>query len=114
MNPKELKGLIKMLKSSGVTHFKSADFEITLRDSSVGECGPHKPDVAGSIPAPATSVAPSIVSRETIGEDKEDKPIPHEVLQLTSLLKLSDVDLVDRLFPDHSQEEAEESANDTN
>lgn len=111
MSPKELKALLKMLKLNGVTHFKSADFEISLRDSSVIERGSPRSEVIGLIPVPATKE----VSRETSEAlPLEEKPIPHEVVQLTSLLKLSDVDLVDRLFPDHSREEAEESANDTN
>lgn len=40
-----------------------------------------------------------------------DKEIEHKNIELTSLLKLTDTDLVDRLFPDHSKrEDAEESA----
>lgn len=34
--------------------------------------------------------------------EKEDKEIVHKVQELTSLLKLGDKELVDRLFPDHT------------
>ena len=85
-----------MLKAEGVTHFKSQDFEISLGGSIQGDMRPTRPakDVPSETP-------------------EEEKPIQHTDMQLTSLLKLSDLDLVDRLFPDH-EKEAEESAIDTN
>lgn len=78
MTPAEIVTLVETLRSSGVTHFKSGDLELTL--------GP-------------------VVPRETT----EDPKMIHKVQELTSLLKLSDVELMDRLFPE-PKEEAEDTA----
>jgi hypothetical protein len=96
MTPKDIKKLIKMLRDSGVTHYKTAELELNLAPLPTKE---PKTPLVKAIPL------------ETATE--EDKPIEHTEMQLTSLLKLSDVDLLDRLFPDHTKE-AEESAIDTN
>lgn len=88
----ETKALIEMLRASGITHYKTADIELNLG------------------PAPVLPV----VSRETIASNEAETvpgPIPHIVKELTSLLKLSDTDLVDRLFPD-TNGDGEETAND--
>ncbi len=46
-----------------------------------------------------------------ITSEPDQKEIIHKVQNLTSLLKLDDKDLVDRLFPDYTQQgEAEEPA----
>jgi hypothetical protein len=85
MNAIEIKELIKTLRECGVTHYKTAEIELDLGPAPI------------AIDAPAPAPSPEIL---------------HKVEELTSLLKLSDVDLVDRMFPD-TQKEAEDTA-DTN
>ncbi len=83
----DLEKLLQALKEAGVTHYKTADLELRFSDV------PVKP-VHVPVDAPVSAT----------------EEIKHEVHELTSLLKLSDVELVDRLFPDTQPEEAEESA----
>lgn len=87
MTPKEIKTLIKTLRESGVTHYKSKDLELNL--TPILEVVPRE------------TIKPKAKVSVENGED-ESKEIIHKVEELTSLLKLSDKDLVDRLFPDHT------------
>lgn len=85
MTPAEIKDLVQTLRDCGVTHYKSGDIELDLG------------------PAPLPLEAPTIATAEII----------NKVEEMTSLLKLGDKDLVDRLFPDHTQNyegDAEEPA----
>lgn len=78
MDPKELKKLVKTLKSLGVTSYDDGKgIKLTITEAS-------------------TTQTP----RKT-RKSKEVKEIEHKVEELTSLMKMSDMDLVDRLFPDH-------------
>ena len=114
MNPKDIKKLIKMLRAEGVTHYKTADLELNLSPIEMGgrltaRLQPVKLKDAGSNPA-----CPAIPSKTPLDAPyEEEKPIEHNDVNLVSLLKLSDEDLLDRLIPDHTKE-AEESAIDTN
>lgn len=92
MNAREIKALIKVLRTSGVTRFKSADFEIEMGSSNQGDC---------ANPLNSNRLVRS-QPPQPIKDPEPDEPIKHKVEELTSLLKLSDVDLVDSLFPDHS------------
>ena len=94
MTPSELIKLVKALKESGVTHFKHGDLDIVMG-------------------APVIAQAPTPILAEPIPLDApvEVSPeIKHKVEELSSLLKLSDNDLVDQLFPDNYPEDQEESA----
>lgn len=83
MTPAEIKELVQTLRACGVTHYKDGALELDL--------------------------GPEPINR--VLEDHESTEIKHKVQALTSLLKLDDKDLVDRLFPDYTQQgEAEESA----
>lgn len=81
MTPKEIKRLVKTLRAAGVTHYKNDLIELDL----------------GPLPPPA-KVGP---------ETKEETQIPHVVEELVSVMKLSDNELVDRLFPDTQEEPGE-------
>jgi hypothetical protein len=83
MTVEETKALIKTLRECGVTRYKTPEIELDL--------GPEPIKLDAPSPAPVEIV--------------------HKVEERTSLLKLSDSDLVDRLFPDHTNNESgEESA----
>ncbi len=88
MTVDEIKALVETLRSCGITHYKAGDIELDLG------------------PAPIIEVAKPIIPDEASNE------IIHKVVEMTSLLKLDDRDLVDRLFPDHTQYgDAEEPSN---
>lgn len=76
MDLASLKALIDLLRESGVTRYKydSIELEMTIKE-----------------PAPIAIDAPAPVPDQ----------IKHKVEEMTSLLKLSDIELVDQLFPDH-------------
>jgi hypothetical protein len=85
MNPGEIKDLIKTLRECGVTHYKTAEIELDL--------------------------GPEPLKPEPVAIDPDAQHIVHE---MKSLLKLSDEDLVDRLFPDKEEKAAEASADNSN
>lgn len=80
IDPKNLREVIQVLKEFGVSQFKSDEFEMTLSNS----------------PLPIVQLPPIPAA--------EEAEIKHKVEELTSLLKLGDAELVDRLFPDNQQE----------
>ena len=71
----DLKDLIKTLRAAGVTHYKTADLELTL--------APQEPQ-----------------RRRRRVTPEEEEEIKHKTEEMSSLMKLSDQDLVDRLFPE--------------
>lgn len=83
MNPKEIKALIKTLRAAGITHYKTPELELSL--------DPVEP-------------------KKRLRKAKAEEPteIKHKVEELTSLLKLSDQDLVDRMFPDYTIEDPQQ------
>lgn len=92
MTPGEFREIVKTMKDFGVSHVKMGDLELTMEAS---RAEPAKASISVPVEAPAES----------------SDPIKHKVEQMTSLLKLSDQELVDTLFPDHTQQDnAEESA----
>lgn len=102
MSPKEIKALVKMLRMCGVTRYKTPELELDLAGSTQGESTSLLTKTRSVRSGPGQPLVP----RETA----EDKPIEHKVVEMTSLLKLSDQDLVDRLFPDHTEDAEEPSA----
>lgn len=49
--------------------------------------------------------APTLENKPTEGVeagDSQEAPIPNKVVELTSVMKLSDNELLDNLFPDHT------------
>ncbi len=82
MTPKEIKTLVKTLRKLGVTRYEA--------NGVVFELGPE----------PETVQAPVTTSKDS----EDDSKIPHKILDLTSVMKLSNEDLVDRLFPDTEED----------
>lgn len=87
MDSAAIRSIAKTMKDFGIGHLKCGDLELTLQDAKVTQ----------------TRSAPSVPS--IVAEEDAD-PIKHKTEALESLMKLSDTDLVDKLFPDHTQEEA--------
>lgn len=97
--------LLKLLKAYGVTHFKSLEIEIQM---DLGKA----PTVDGAtVPRGAINHAVSQWGYQQASQTPPstsasappvEMEIPHHVNEVAKLLKLSDEDLVDRLFPDHT------------
>lgn len=86
MKPEKLEQIIALCRLNGVTHFKHADFEIAFGEpvsSNIVSLGVKDPTIK---PVPPTEMV-----------------IPHQSTEVANLLKLSDMDLVDKLFPDYTQ-----------
>lgn len=79
MTPTEIKELITILKDSGVTHYKTPELELNI-----------VPAVAKNATAPAT---PPV---------EETNEIKHKVEEMTSLMGLDDIALLNRMIPDHT------------
>jgi hypothetical protein len=84
MDVKEIKKLAKTLRALGINHYEANGVVINLGDVPRRVPRGQKPAL---VPEP---------------EAKEE--IPHIVQELTSVMKMSDADLVDRLFPDTQPE----------
>jgi hypothetical protein len=85
MSPKEIKSLIKTLRAAGCNYYKNGDLELHL--------GPV-PQKQKEKSLPSVKSAP--LENSTVDQSPE---IPHVVQEMTSLMKMSDSDLVERLFP---------------
>lgn len=81
MKPVELKKIVRAMRQCGVLRLVTADMEIEL--------GPE--------PLPKLTKS-------------EEQEIPHTLQEMKSVMKLSDGELVDRLFPD-TQTQIEDEAN---
>ncbi len=100
MSPKKIERLILTLRAQGVEYLKTPEIEIRLRDLPAGSqvvTYPVRVDVS-PVPVPAKQSAPDTgAAVPPVGNE-----IPHHTNEVAKLLKLSDEDLVDRLFPDYT------------
>ena len=92
MNTREIENLLQLLRAYGVNHFKTGEMEIQFGVSSPPEqfttIGPPPP--SSIVKGPPTAAAAPPVAME----------IPHHVNEVAALLKLSNEELVDRMFPE--------------
>lgn len=86
MTPGEFREFARTMQEFGISQMKMGDVEIMLGQ------------------APQAQAAP--VSLPLDAPQGQEDPIKHKVEQLSSLLKLDDHQLVDQLFPDHTQTES--------
>ncbi len=96
MNLEKTERLIAMLRQNGVSHFKSEDVEIDFGMPTKHIEVPTNTQLQEKAP-PLQAVPPV------------ELEIPHHVNEVNKLMKLSDEDLVDKLFPDYSQMEQKEA-----
>ena len=90
MTPQEIIQLVEALRANGVSSFKNGGMEVSFSvkiDTLTAELKSEQ------VPLDA----PIELSPE----------IKHQVEEVTSLLRLSDTELVDKLFPDHTQQDEE-------
>jgi len=79
MNASEITELVKVLSQAGATHFKSHDFEVTLKESK---------GVASVLPQEQLSVPV-----------QENTEATQKLKDLIGTLNLPDSELVERMFP---------------
>jgi hypothetical protein len=93
MTPGEFREIAKAMQEFGIARFKSGDTEVIARKAptTTAEASPKAAFIPNDTPAQL--------------QNASDDPIKHKVEELTSLMKLGDIELVDRLFPDHRNED---------
>ena len=91
MDPKRLRALAKVMREYGITHVKTESLEL-----SIPLCA-----------APATPMPTRAATTPPDAPASGMEPITHKIQELTSLMKLDDMSLVDKLFPDHTEDSQE-------
>lgn len=95
MKIEKIERLLALLKREGVSHFKYAEIEIRLETHGVSSSTARSsPELVLTNPQETKTAASAPPVEITI---------PHHVNEVTSLLRLKDEDLVEKLFPDYSQ-----------
>jgi hypothetical protein len=87
LNAKELRALAKVMQDFGLTYVKHGDLELSVREN-VSLKSETQNNFNLPINAPIS----------------QSQPIKHENVELTSIMKLGDVELLDQLFPDHTDQ----------
>lgn len=97
MNIQDTEKLFILMKSHGIAYFKSIEVEIKM-DGSVK-------DNSKELIVPNVPVDKPVENSSKTGASipPVEVEIPHHVNEVANLLKLSDMDLVDKLFPDYTQ-----------
>lgn len=104
MTPSQIEKLIKTLRANGVTHFKSKEFEIKFKELEVYPSSKIA-EVSAKSERTNQSHAPAVASSTKTAAGAPpllpvDANIPHRETLVSSLLKLNDEQLVDKLFPE--------------
>lgn len=97
MTLKQTESLLKMLRNNHVSHFKTLEIEVRI--------GPPLSTSALSIVTPPEEITPKAaasVPQTAAAAPPVKMEIPHHINEVAQLLKLSDEDLVEKLFPDPS------------
>lgn len=101
MTLKKTDQLLKLLRSHGVSHFKSLQVEVSLESSHVHSSNlaivKQTPEEVSTMAAP---VPPTGAAIPPVSSD-----IPHHVNEVAKLLKLEGNDFVEALFPDPKPDE---------
>jgi hypothetical protein len=87
MNVSETLQILQALKACGASHFKSQDFEISIR----------LPASIEQLPAPASVVAPA--QAQPLSQPTENKEATEKLQSLIKTLSLPPEQLVDVIFP---------------
>jgi hypothetical protein len=97
----EIAQLIELLKSNGVTRFKSDDIEFRFRENEKIESPKHKISLPRKKRAKEEPETIQNIPNQAIPAVSED--IPHYANEVLGMLRMSDEELVDRLFPDQNK-----------
>lgn len=97
MNIQDTESLMVLMRKHGVSYFKSTEVEIKIDSQVQSSVVP----ILGDIPTPSVNVPRGTSGPQTAAAAPPvDMDIPHHDNEVAKLLRLSDEDLVDRLFPE--------------
>ncbi len=99
MTPKQLEALIAHLNASGALSFKGMGIEITFATPAGLLQVDHK------TPKRVKKITNPKPHPEIPKPSPELEPVPHKDERLESIMKLSDNELLDQLFPDNTSPE---------
>lgn len=100
MNPEKAEKIFSLMRQFGVEYFKHEDLEIRLAI----DLKPTPPVETPIVKAEAKSKGRSVSKPPpSQAAPPVESNIPHHVNEAARLLKMSDEDLVDELFPDYSR-----------
>ena len=94
MNPEKLEKIFRLMQDFGVEFFKHEDLEIKM-----SALQPQKEEQKPKEERRNKSKSKKVESQAI---PPTEMVIPHKINEVTSLLKLGDEELVDKLFPDYS------------
>jgi len=102
MKLKQVKDIVSTLRACGVKRFRCADFEVELGEPTTAPRmtvggPPPEPPTPNVPPAPDSTTGAGVPPSESILP--KDVDIPHRLEAVRKLMKLSDEQLVDELFP---------------
>ena len=98
--------VIAFLKANDVEYFKSGELEVRFRAAPAPSPAPiHAPQmsVPNQAPFPVAAMQSKPAPPSAAAIPPVESEIPHHVNEVRSLLRLSDNDLAEKLFPDYSQ-----------
>lgn len=93
MTPGEIREIATIMKQFGMTHLKTSHVEMSMPAQSFSDLSPKQ--------------EPGPIPHKTDTPPEEAEKIEHKVVELAGLMKLSDNELVDRLFPEPKEDEEE-------
>jgi hypothetical protein len=97
LNIKATEKLLKLLRQNGVLSFKSPGIEIVL--SGHTRITPPSPETLYRASSQELEVSPD--KDEPLGAmAPTEMPVPHSINKVQALLKMSDEELVDKMFPE--------------
>jgi len=96
MNPEKLEKIFTLMQSFGVEYFKHEDLEIKMSISVQPKEQKQNPKTKAGHKSKSKQIEPQAIPPVEMN-------IPHKPNEVMGLLKLSDEELVDKLFPDYSK-----------
>lgn len=99
MNIEQTEKLIHLLKRNGLSHYKTEKLELSFfyyADSEQSDKSHMKTEINST----------QQETSEKLSSEKANMgdPIPHHENEVMNMLRMNDNDLVDKLFPDYSQD----------
>lgn len=109
MTSGEFKEIAQAMRKFGIARYKKGNIEIVASSDSQIHLPEEKPKVSVSSTGSKATEQLNLDLQDQApahSENLED-PVKHKVEQVQSLMKLNDLELIDKLFPDHTETEEE-------
>lgn len=99
MKIEKIEQMFALMKQYGVAHFKEDGVEIKFSDA----VAPAPTVETQKAPAAVTTPKKPTIKVPLQAVPPVESQVPHHINEVANLLKLSDEELVDKLFPDYTQ-----------